>query len=800
MELLSLLNCSSGLESGTWGGLMDAPTSSSRRVRTGLFEIDLGSAEIYKEGRRVPLQEQPFRVLAMLLERPGEVISREELQARLWPTDTFVGFDEGINTAIRKLRVIFGDSADNPRFIETIPRRGYRFIAPVQEAATKSAQSSKHILEHSRELTSEVHIGAQQPQPETNSTLVKVSTEQVPPQAELKPTILPELAIDFPERDVETARLAVEAPAQVRHVRRNRGARLLFGLACGVVVSLFAVWLRPVARPPRVTGIRQITHMGTVVYNQNLLMIGARIYFMSSEKGGNQVRYVSLDDDVVSSVEKPFPATEIFDALPSANELLIAEMVPGFPPTNWRRNLWRWPLLTGIPRRVGDVFADDAAWSPDGRTILYTHEPDRSLNLVESDGSNVRRLATLPGAPFKPRWSPDGNQIRASVLAAKGSGISLWRLDRSGRNLTRMVSDWSPTSSAWAGRWTRDGSYFFFTGFQGGKKNIWALREKRDFLRRDGTQPVQLTDGSLDFYLPTPSDDGKTLYAVGTQLRGQLTRYNASSRQFEPYADGLSADYVTFSRDGKWMAYVTYPEGALVRSRMDGSERLQLTFAPMRALDPRWSPDGSLIAFVGAANAGAAQEVYVVSANGGSSRLAAPGSSDGQFLADWSPDRQDVLFVSSNESGSERALRAVNMKTGTQTILSSTPDMGMGRVSPDGRYLAGLSVPGQNLLLYDMVSGRTRQIAEFADYPNWSPDGKFIYYSTLSLSFVLPPEKAGIFRVKIADGTVERLAGVPTFPLAGNWGRWFGLAPDGSVLVLRQLGSFDIYSLDVDLP
>ncbi len=112
---------------------MDGAANSRRRVRAGLFEIDLSSAELRKNGRRVPLQEQPFRVLSLLLERPGEVVTREELQTRVWPADTYVGFDEGINTAIRKLRLAFGDSADNPRFIETLPRRGYRFIAPVSE-------------------------------------------------------------------------------------------------------------------------------------------------------------------------------------------------------------------------------------------------------------------------------------------------------------------------------------------------------------------------------------------------------------------------------------------------------------------------------------------------------------------------------------------------------------------------------------------------------------------------------------------------------------------------------------------
>ncbi len=110
---------------------MDSGGSVLGRVRAGLFEIDIDSGELYKGGRKVTLQEQPFRVLALLLDRPGEVVTRQDIQSRLWPADTYVGFDEGLNTAIRKLRTAFGDSAENPRFIETVPRRGYRFIAPI---------------------------------------------------------------------------------------------------------------------------------------------------------------------------------------------------------------------------------------------------------------------------------------------------------------------------------------------------------------------------------------------------------------------------------------------------------------------------------------------------------------------------------------------------------------------------------------------------------------------------------------------------------------------------------------------
>jgi TolB-like protein/DNA-binding winged helix-turn-helix (wHTH) protein/Tfp pilus assembly protein PilF len=125
---------------------MKAPPSPSRRVRSGLFEIDLNSGEVHKNGRKLPLQGQPFRVLAMLLEHSGEVVTREELQARLWPADTYVGFDEGLNTAIRKLRVAFGDSADNPRFIETIPRCGYRFIAPVHDKTKNGLPGQADVI------------------------------------------------------------------------------------------------------------------------------------------------------------------------------------------------------------------------------------------------------------------------------------------------------------------------------------------------------------------------------------------------------------------------------------------------------------------------------------------------------------------------------------------------------------------------------------------------------------------------------------------------------------------------------
>jgi cholera toxin transcriptional activator len=108
--------------------------NSGRIVRFGVYELDLAAGELRKSGAKLRLQEQPFQVLALLLERAGDVVTREELRQKLWPADTFVDFDHSLNTAVNKLRETLGDSASNPRYIETLARRGYRFIAPVQDS------------------------------------------------------------------------------------------------------------------------------------------------------------------------------------------------------------------------------------------------------------------------------------------------------------------------------------------------------------------------------------------------------------------------------------------------------------------------------------------------------------------------------------------------------------------------------------------------------------------------------------------------------------------------------------------
>jgi DNA-binding winged helix-turn-helix (wHTH) protein len=124
---------------------MPTPARSANAVRFDVFEVDLRAQEVYKAGRKVKLQVQPFQVLAMLLEQPGEVVTREEMQKRLWPADTFVDFDHSLNTAIKKLRQALGDDMKKPRFVETLPKRGYRFLVSVKRPAASSSTAETPI-------------------------------------------------------------------------------------------------------------------------------------------------------------------------------------------------------------------------------------------------------------------------------------------------------------------------------------------------------------------------------------------------------------------------------------------------------------------------------------------------------------------------------------------------------------------------------------------------------------------------------------------------------------------------------
>ena len=342
-----------------------------------------------------------------------------------------------------------------------------------------------------------------------------------------------------------------------------------------------------------------------------------------------------------------------------------------------------------------------------------------------------------------------------------------------------------PFPNACCGAWTPNGKQFVFTA----RGNLWTLPEDARLLGSRRAEPVQLTFGPVGFDAPVPSRDAKRLFAVGFQAAGELVRFDARSGQFTPYLSGLSADGVAFSKDGAWVAYVAFPEGTIWRSRVDGTDRLQLTFPPLSGSLPRWSPDGKEIAFF-ASTASDSSHVYLVSAAGGKPRRM---SESPEVDPSWSPDGRRLAFGSSpmleTSTSPNAVIRLLDLETHEVKALPGSQGFYSPRFAPDGRHVAALSFDDQKLMLLDVATGRWAELYKgLVGNPNWSGDGRQVYFDTGS----------ELRRVKIEDHHVEVILGLKGLRRRAD--DWFGLAPDDSPLVLRDVGTSEIYALDWDAP
>jgi Tol biopolymer transport system component len=202
---------------------------------------------------------------------------------------------------------------------------------------------------------------------------------------------------------------------------------------------------------------------------------------------------------------------------------------------------------------------------------------EKELDIARSDGSGARKLVAVPGLPSLPRWSPDGKTIRFSIGNGlvvghySTAGSTLWEVASDGSNLHPLLPNWRYPQCC--GNWTTDGKYFVFEVTNKGIETIWAIREKIGLFDRTSHEPVQLTNGPINTYAPVPSPDGKRLFVGGHQARSEIVRYDSKSKTFVPFLSGASVEGLDFSRDGKWVTYVSFPEGTLWRSAVDGEQR-----------------------------------------------------------------------------------------------------------------------------------------------------------------------------------------------------------------------------------
>jgi dipeptidyl aminopeptidase/acylaminoacyl peptidase len=328
--------------------------------------------------------------------------------------------------------------------------------------------------------------------------------------------------------------------------------------------------------------------------------------------------------------------------------------------------------------------------------------------------------------------------------------------------------------------------------------NLWAIREKGGLYSKPNREPVQLTTGPMSVYAPVPSADGKRLFVVGAQARGELVRYDAGSGHFVPHLSGISVEHLDISRDREWMVYVAYPEATLWRSKVDGSQRLQLSSPPMQAAMPRWSPDGKRIAFYGF-TPGRPSKIYLVSAEGGTLHQLMPGERT-EADPEWSPDGNSLVFCRlpwfEAEAAGPVAIHLVDLRTNQVTTLPGSEGLFSPRWSPDGRYVVAMTATFDKFLLFDFTTQKWTELANMgAGYPSWSRDGRYVYFRVAS------EEEQAIYRVQISDRKLERVVKLENLRWErGIMGQWFGLARDDSPLLLRSPGTQEIYALDWEAP
>jgi Tol biopolymer transport system component/DNA-binding winged helix-turn-helix (wHTH) protein len=568
-------------------------------------------------------------------------------------------------------------------------------------------------------------------------------------------------------------------PAKRRSLRR-------WWLVCAGVFAIglgFAVWTlrRPLPRP-RITAYTQLTHDGRLKATGGT--DGVRVYFTQGEPQSPQsIAQVAVSGGEVAQIPVAVPAPSMVDVSPDGSNFLLTSIRGDPNPAS----LWNVRIPGGTIRGLGD--AEAATFSPDGNSIAYSTKAG-DLYIARSDGTEVHRLAHV-GFPVNfLAWSPDGRTLRFS-----GSEWDrLWEISSSGSGFHQMLPAWHVSENQCCGRWTPDGKFFIFQSgppvqAQNELNELWALDERRGLFRQPVKEPIQLTSGGIDWQWPVPGKDGKRIFATGLTSHGELFRFDSKTQQLQPFLGGISAVYVSFSNDGKSVAYVSYPDATLWRANRDGSNPVELSGQPIGALLPRWSPDDKRIVFANYLSP--AFESYVVSSEGGTPQRLLPEDNEQQSDPNWSPDGSKITFGGFAGDDAKSVIRILDLGSRKVTTLPGSLGLWGARWSPDGRSIAAQAHGIPNLRIFDIKTQKWSVLPDKGDvsFPTWSRDSRFLYYSRST------GRNMALFRIRVKGGKEELIADLKDQRIVFGW---MGLDSNDTPLVLRDYTFEDIYALTFD--
>ena len=693
---------------------------SQRIYRFGPFELSVEAGELRKNGVHLKLQDQPFHILCALLEHPGELVTREQLRQQLWPEGTFVDFEHGLNTAIKKIRDVLGDDADIPRYIETIPRKGYRFLALLNEDTAQA-----------------IHA--------------------VPPSS-----------------------------------RRHWQSRTLLLLVAFVIVVGVAVFIiHGLSHPPylRILATRQLTFTGNVLPISTIETDGRRVYYFKWYD--SNLYSVPAGGGAESSYATRFIQPVILHISPDSSTLLVKENTG--PSGETAARIWLQPTNGGPARPLGDIEADFAAWSPDGRAIAFSR--NNAIHLTEDGGETYHRMLDTSGSVSWIRWSPDGQRLRFTVFDSKTHVSSIWEARRDGKR-GPVAMKMGGLMNTCCGIWTRDGQHFLFQELRDQRTDYWVATENWSPFRSG--KPNPFSGGGVEILAATASPLENTLVTVAHQSSGLTFKFDLARRQLTPFLPEMSVEVPDYSPDGKWMAICQEHtrQSILWRARSDGSEWLQLTDPKLEVNFARYSLDGTRIAMM-AKWPDQPWKIYWVSAEGGAlHELNVPITS--QADPNWMPGNESILFGQPPryfaEPETPRAIYIHNLQTTSISQIPGSEGWFSPRLSPDGRSLLALSIDEHKLGMYDFATSRWRVLLEDSHQqigaPFWSPDGKWAYVNFYG-------RKASVLRIKVPDGIAEEVLTLSKMIASPGCFAWSS-APDGSMMISCYRPNSNIYALQYE--
>jgi serine/threonine protein kinase len=569
-----------------------------------------------------------------------------------------------------------------------------------------------------------------------------------------------------------SASLSIASTKRSHWIIPTLSAAILLTLA-----ATFFVWWHLPQPVPVIESITQLTN-DALPKNGNLMADSNRVYFDEGPIGTNKIAQVSFTGGKTAIVDTKVQNPSLSGVASDGSALLVQSGFSLLDSGDNDRPLFSIPLPAGDPRRVGDLNVQSADLFPDGR-IVYTQTAIKKGSgakttwfVADKDGSNSRQILSLPGYSGDLWVSPDGQHILISVI---GSPRQLLIISPDGTGL-RQIRKLTPGECCF--NWTPDQKYLVYLTYDANVSDIWALPLQSGFHRP--AKPVQLTFGPLPYGVPYSSRDGRHIFTIGTRRRGELVRYDPQSHQFLPILNGISATDPVWSADGKWVAYLEYPSHTLWRAHADGSDPVQLTYPPTIAVWPYISPDGSKITF--ASNL----DTYLVDSTGGQSQKIV----DDCRGATWSPDGTRLVC------NSNRGVKLYDLRTKQASIVPGGERLlGPYWISQDA--IVAANPEATHFSTYDF---KTQKWSDFltGHFVNWfvAPDLKYFYITTAGTD-------STVGRILLAAPAhhVETLGSLKDFHRVINNGLTdLKVSPDGSPVFSRDIGSQEVYSLNVRWP